>query len=458
MFENDKIILSILNISDVYREIDKYSRIYKVVGIITNVSDDFKKNYSRCSVPIYDYSMVNSFTEKIIVLDDNWDNRTRYTFAKILFDAGLNLGVNFIFESMQKGKIDTNMVFELVNKDKHKFHELILKIFDGKKLVMVHGNCQTHVISSMLATNMEFNKKYITCEMPIIWEGGKGEAGKLERLRLELMAESGIFRLTDIFFTQDVSKDNRFWYKFSTEYLITLLRKDCTVITISNLFFMGYFPQYKKLKNPSGVNFFRGKILDSTEYMDINILQMIINDKSDDEIIKEITSPKYYHKEDLITSTKKELELFKNREQNIDIKMHDYLEKNWKNYLLFATSNHPTRKVMIEFSIRILNKLGIYKTEINCSGDEIQEPMPSDWRYLIYPSVLNELGINRELEYTFKAILSQEELKVIPDHILIPGESLSMMQNNLYLVNIKGDFETYMKIYVRCVRAALMML
>ena len=190
--------------------------------------------------------------------------------------------------------------------------------------------------------------------------------------------------------------------------------------------------------------------------MDINILKMIIDDKTDGDILNEVTSQSFYNRGELIASIQKELDDFKLREATIDIKMGDYVADNYNKYLLFATSNHPTRLVLMELSRRILAALDFKDCEILCSQDEIQEPMPKNWRYLVYPSVLHCLGMERDLEYNFKAVLNLKEIALIPDDIRIT--EARQLADNTFHITVSGDFLTYMRIYVRCVRAALMLL
>lgn len=116
--------------------------------------------------------------------------------------------------------------------------------------MVVHGNCQSHTICSMLSGNKEFLKYYITIVMPRIWEED-------QRTHMELMLDSGIFDMVDYLFTQEISKENRFWDKFSSDFLKSLVPEQCKIVMISNLFFMGYFPRYRKMRHSSGVNFFR---------------------------------------------------------------------------------------------------------------------------------------------------------------------------------------------------------
>lgn len=232
--------------------------------------------------------------------------------------------------------IDTNMIYEMVNRNLLIFPSVIKRIIGDRNFVMVHGNCQTQVIISMLGGSKEFAKKY-------------------------------------------------------------------------------------------------------------------------DEIVKNIKRPDYYEKEEIINRIEKELENLKFKEENIDIKMWDYLNENYSKDVLFATSNHPIKEVMKEFTRRILKSLNIEDLEISCSDDEIQEPMPKEWKYLVYPCVLKNLGIKRDIEYSFRAFLTEEEKKIIEG---INKAEIVQEQHcgALTYYEIKCDFDTYMRIYVRCLRASLSLL
>lgn len=459
MFETENIVLSVFE--GMYSEemLLLCLKKYTVVGILTNSVERFLEDHiyqqMNCHIHkdcyIYDYNEVYRIRDKIVVLDLDWTDDLRLRFGNIFMQFQRKIAVNFIYESMQNGKVDTNIVFELMNRDIDGFKRCIQLIADGRKMCIIYGNCQSHTISSMLCTNREFRSRFFTCVMPQFWLQGTAE-----RTRMETLVQSQIFNLASYLITQEVSENNRFGVEFSTDYIKSFIPAECKVITISNLFFMGYFPQYKKMKYGTGINFFHGKLLDATEYMDINILKMIIDDKTDGDILNEVTSQSFYNRGELIASIQKELDDFKLREATIDIKMGDYVADNYNKYLLFATSNHPTRLVLMELSRRILAALDFKDCEILCSQDEIQEPMPKNWRYLVYSSVLHCLGMERDLEYNFKAVLNLKEIALIPDDIRIT--EARQLADNTFHITVSGDFLTYMRIYVRCVRAALMLL
>ncbi len=453
MFEFQKCMLAVLNMPQMKETIVASMQKFEVVGIITNSIEEFRKLYSDIEIPIYDYSDFYILKNKIIVIDVHWTIDTRRSFDEIMKKYKFCLADDYIYYSMLQSKINTNDIFELSDRNPFQFKKIIQKIIGKRKIVVVHGNCQTHAISNMLAGNKEFSDNYITIVMPRIWEED-------QCIVMEQLLKSDILKMADYLFTQEISQDNRHSPKYASNYLKTLVPESCENIFISNLFFLGYFPQYWKMKYPVGINLFHGKIMDATEYTDINVLRLILDNKSDEEILKTISSSEFYSQQELISGIENELKKFKKREheQKIEIMMHDYLQDNYKKFLLFATSNHPTRDVLKELTQRILRRLKVNDLEISCPDDEIQSPMPTDWKYIIYPCVLKHLGIKRIMEYRFQAFFTSNELNCILGGDIFQYQAFPTENADQYFIEVKGDFETYMKIYIRCLRAAIMLL
>lgn len=441
--ENDEVLVVILN--DFREGADQILKKYNIIGIITDNLESFAEIRETNSIEIYDFGIITGLNKKVIILDFSWHNKARLLFRDFFEKHGLRLGIDYIYASLLEAKIDTNLIFELVNNDKIAFEKIMKKIIDNRKFVMIHGNCQSHVLVNMLISNEEFTRKYVTYVMPRIWEAQEIEFWSC-------MIESDVFQFAEILLSQKIANDNEFGYKYSTEYVKSLLTENCKIILYSNLWFTGYFPQYLKVNSLDNLNFNKYKILGSTKYSDKNVLKMIAQGKNDDEIIAAIEEPDFYRKEELYENIESELNEFAVRENGIDIKMCDYIRENYQKIITFVTFNHPTRDVLMELTRRILKKLGIEQLNINCPDDEIQYPMPQNWRYLIYPSVLRELGIERNIEYSFRAIFTEEELKLLEGM-----EKVNIVQRakGLYEVEVLGGFDVYMKMYVRCVRAAI---
>lgn len=443
IFENKKIVLLGENI-----EIERY-RDFHVTGIVCGGQE-------ASEIPVYDYQFLLNVPDdtKVIIIDDIWGEPVRHEFNSMLVKLGLDLGNDYIYSSMLTGKIDTNILYCLVDRNRQRFENIFKKITGNRKVVILYGNCQTHILINMLSNNQEFKRKYIVCDMPRLWEDEDKE-------KFALMAESGILAMADFFFTQEVRAENRFGYTASTEYMGSLLSEQCRIIKMSNLYFMGYFPQLApRLANDTEVmrvDFLREKVFNTSRFIDHEVLKLIIDGYSCEEIVDRISSADYFDSYELNENIELELKKFASREENLEIKMCDYLKENYNKICLFATANHPTRTTMIEFARRILRKLEITDMDILCEDDEILTPMPKNFYFVIYPSVLKAYGFP-ERRYAFHVKFQGCELAVlkgIDSELDAFIEEKITDQQGLYEININLDFEKYMTVYVRIIQSLL---
>lgn len=446
MFENNKILLLGEKI-----EIKDFLQ-YDVIGIIGGGYSGIEdlQFYS------YDYLLNIPSDTKIIVVDDNWDFEARYGFNVMITKLGLYIGEDYIYNTMVNGVLDTNIIYRLLDCSKSDFCILMKKIVGNRKLVVLHGNCQTHVLINLLGSHEAFNQKYITCKMPRLWV-------KEDIDELNILLESQMLKLTAYLFTQEVTNKNRFGYRASTEYMIYQVPDTCKIITISNLYFEGYFPQWKKCGKGNMLIDFWGLEGDPNRkfefcdgLVDENVLRLIIEGDSDEEIIGKITADDFYNPESIRKQIEIELEEFRLREKLIDIKMSDYIIKNYDKFMMFATVNHPTRDVMVEFARRILNKLEINDIDIFCDEKEIQPPCPEMY-YVIYPSVSKALNLD-ERGYKMHLKLLGRELPVlarITEELDMFIEDKENSENIEYNINMTLDFSHFMLIYIRILRAVI---
>ena len=445
IFDNKKIILwggGKINL-------EKF-RTVNVIGVIEGERQNLP------GIQVYNSDVILNMPEdtKVILVDDLWTNEIQYEFNTMLSKLGLSIGDDYIYSSMLYSKIDTNRLYCLINKDLQCFEHVIKRIIGNRKLVVIYGNCQTHALIEMIAHNKEFEKEYMICEMPRLWADEDKE-------KFTLMAESGILSLADYFFTQEVRAENRFGYMASTEYMFSLLSEKCKCFKISNLYFMGYFPQlvqrYANDTETMRIDFLGEKVFNTGRFIDHEVIELIIKGYSCDEIVRRISAGDYFDLEDLNRSIESELEKFTKREETLDIKMCDYLKDNYSKYCLFATANHPTKEMLLELSRRILTKLGISDLNILCEDDEIQAPMAKNLYFVIYPSVLKALGLP-ERRYTLHVKFRGCELAVLKgiddelDHFI--NEKI-IYQQELFEIKILLTFEKYMTVYVRMLQSVL---
>ena len=408
----------------------------------------------KLPVYTYDYLINRQKSIKIIIVDDNWEYKIQYEFNQMMQKLGLCIGEDYIYHSMISTKINTNRIYALLDYSYEHFQILVKKIIGERKLVVIFGNCQTLVLIDMLSSNQEFQRRYVTCEMPEMW--------KTERINdYRMMLDSGILSAAEYLFTQSVSPGNRFGYIYSTEYILSQISDSCTVVTISNLYFKGYYPQlgqYNYEKTAIDIWERDGcRMFDFYHMPDIEALELIIRGMSDEEIIEEISKENYYSLHMLQSAAEVELEEFRRRESETDIKMADFLAENYDKFLMFATVNHPTKDVLLEFARRILKKLEIDDMDIVCEESEIQKPCPQSLYQVIYPSVLRAFGFH-EMQYQLLANLHGQELPIlsgINKELDIFIEE-NRNKNNEYKLNIQAlNFKEYMLVYLRVLRLAI---
>ncbi len=426
---------------------------FHVVGIIGNST--------ITELPVYDnhYLLDLPNDTVVIIVDDHWEEKIRYEFNTMMSRLGNGkfvLGENYMYSSMLYGKIDTNRLYLLADKNRFFFQSILKKIVGERQLVILYGNCQTHAMTNLLSNNQEFRQKYVVCEMPKLWL-------EEDKEKFTLLAESGLLSHVDYFFTQQVRSENRFGYMASTEYMISLLSDRCKVITITNLCFMGYFPQYLPMFHSDTemmrVDFLEGKVLNTGRFIDHEILKLIVQGYSDEEIINRISLPDYFKAEEVKAEIEKEWEQFALREEkeNVDIKMSEWLQAHYYKKLLFVTQNHPTKEALLEFARRILSVLEIKDLQINCDEGEILSPMPKDLRLIVYPSVTKALGLP-ERDVTLHVKLKGCELSVLRD---IDEDLDQFIEKNMqdlqrmFEINMQLNFTKYMRVYLRIVQSLL---
>lgn len=226
---------------------------------------------------------------------------------------------------------------------------------------------------------------------------------------------------------------------------------------------MGYFPQYLPMFHSDTemmrVDFLEGKVLNTGRFIDHEILKLIVQGYSDEEIINRISLPDYFKAEEVKAEIEKEWEQFALREEkeNVDIKMSEWLQAHYYKKLLFVTQNHPTKEALLEFARRILSVLEIKDLQINCDEGEILSPMPKDLRLIVYPSVTKALGLP-ERDVTLHVKLKGCELSVLRD---IDEDLDQFIEKNMqdlqrmFEINMQLNFTKYMRVYLRIVQSLL---
>lgn len=245
------------------------------------------------------------------------------------------------------------------------------------------GICQLTAIIEILKSNKEFSEKYDEILSFPVYETSD-----------EIMKNviDNILPNCNLILSQPVSSDYR-GELFSTKYLRSKIPPNSIHLIIVNSYFTGYDPIPFQLTDMEN-NFLDIK---GINYMPSCCVTNFINNNFE-KAIEDWNNPEYYTKEQLSINYKYSINQLKNREKkvfdndfDIDIKISDFIEKNYKKIFLFHTYNHPTNVLLIELTKRILNKLNIKNTKVNINNELLN-------RTSIPPSI----SVYKKTNMTFK--------------------------------------------------------
>ncbi|MDF2054912.1 WcbI family polysaccharide biosynthesis putative acetyltransferase [Priestia megaterium] len=237
-----------------------------------------------------------------------------------------------------------------------------------KKICIVYGNCQITPIREYLMSSSSFNSIYTMIEVPPVHLCNR-ETG-LEKQYMDNLSKC------DLFIYQPVGET--FSYYLSTNYILSKLPDSCICISFPISYFTGYHPQDV-----------RGKII---PYADKNIIKLLNEGKSKDEIISILSDDNFYSFQQVKTNLDETLQELKRRDVILDITLDDFIAKNYRKINLFYTVNHPSYYITRYLAIKILNKLGLPEQEI--SHITLHDLYFIGFMQPIYPSVIKHLNLS----------------------------------------------------------------
>lgn len=256
------------------------------------------------------------------------------------------------------------------------FREYIWADAFDKKIVVINANCHGEFYKRYLYQSKSFTDEYIIWDVPAL------------HVQKDTCISEDLLKACDLFIHQDIRADNHVGYKFSDEYILPLLKKGCRTIVVPNMVGMGKwnFPTAvrKEYRYGTWAMFCRDSVLDDaySKYKNVK------------DIKKYVSSPDVYPEEkvrELFEACKIRLE---EREKNWDVKISDYIFKNYQTEKLFYDYDHASDSVMQEIGRRLCDMLGIR----DISGKLIY---PLNWE-----SRLPFLMLKRHWEYSMRRHIS----------------------------------------------------
>lgn len=215
-------------------------------------------------------------------------------------------------------------------------------------------------------------------------------------------------RFCKLLISQDIQKNNSFFVP-GVEELEKKILSHCKCIRIPNLYGFNFlFPQIKEFdkavfnyhinKNAIDINnnpLRRSQVESAVcwvmRWEDENINK---NCGGINDIQNMIENAEIYCKEEIIRNFQKQIEKLRKRENVCDIKISDYIEKNYKTKLLFYDPNHPSNEVIYEKGRQIMEILELNRKKGKMYDDEMDQG-----EIFIYGCVRKALKLEYKQEY-----------------------------------------------------------
>lgn len=179
----------------------------------------------------------------------------------------------------------------------------------------------------------------------------------------------------DLFIYQKIS--DSFGEFLSTKYILSKLPDHCIKISFANAYFIPYYPQLTNSNN-------------GFPYGDKNVINLLQQGLSKEEIISIISDENFYTSEELLPILDEALKDLSNRESDTDIQIVDFIKERYRYMHLFCTINHPKPHLICFLAMKMLDKLGIPNEEIlHYFHDEFDSLI-----HPIYPSVAKHLKLS----------------------------------------------------------------
>lgn len=212
-----------------------------------------------------------------------------------------------------------------------------------RKVAFFYGTCHTNAVMNVLLNTLEFTDIY------------NGICIRVNSKKiLDMKATEMIFELADLVVFEN-------YFGSMAQKKRHLFRNS---ISIPTVFFEAEWPQADIKKEYDLFCKMAGKY--QKEYkdtllanQDIFVNRLIIDGKSEDEIMDLLMSPKFISKEQILTNIKKNFSIIKVAEKSVDIKILDFLKDNYKSIRVYKNYAQLGECLTREYARRILCLLGI---------------------------------------------------------------------------------------------------
>ncbi len=202
-----------------------------------------------------------------------------------------------------------------------------------KKLFAVYGNCQSKALARFLMTCPRFAKEWRCHAFPGIHVTTSEQLASFK---------SQLPKLSLLIY-QNVNRGER-----ATSEILPLLPRNCIQLGIPSLFFNGYNPEVAYVRQSRAALFYHDRIM---------LSHIDEFEKFRDLLVREDFFPTSFSK-DCVDVSLEELAI-RERKQELEITISEFIAENYRHTRLFHVLNHPTAFLLRELARRLLVYLGI---------------------------------------------------------------------------------------------------
>jgi hypothetical protein len=243
---------------------------------------------------------------------------------------------------------------------------------------LIYGNCQAMAIRNFLSKHPSFKSFYDVLEVKPVHLLTRNDVEFLERTIAE----------ADLFIHQPISDNYKGIHQLSTNFIKKQLKSNCKVIAFPVAYFTGYNPEITYLKDGNST-----VISEPFPLHDLNLLKLYADGKTVDQAIEAIQSEQFYSAQYVQDNLNKTLTNLISREENLEVRLAEFIQVHFREKRLFHTFNHPSATI-VEFLVNsILNLLEI-KCEQSFSEIFRNSDILGQSSYPIYPAVAKALNIS----------------------------------------------------------------
>ena len=298
-----------------------------------------------------------------------------------------------------------------------------------KKKFTIYGNCQASILAKFMLNSKEFRKQYEYIPIPPVYTLN-------DYLINQLLDE--VFPSLDLLIYQPVSNKLN-GEQYSSNYISKFLKNKCQLVSFPSCYFKGYFPELDQMKliqdkTNKFVLSFQGKDREVLVH-DYNIVKAFLENFTAHEASQFAEIDSFYSKTFSIEAYEKSIDSLKLRERNnnVDIVISDYIHQNYKKIKLFHTHNHPSGNLLYFIASKVISKIKLDPNFDNLSLDPFSE--------LAFPTY-NSTYINLSLEFQDipSPIISSESisrLTIVNEYYkyysLIPRKTLINSNENWHM-------------------------